>query len=504
MKSITFLLFAVMAGGISPLTTVASEPGAVTATLDVQHPGAEIGTNFSGLSFEASLLLPGKDGLRYFRPDNQPLINLFHTLNIRSLRIGGNTSDRNATRLPGPKDWDSLFAFAQAAQVKVIYCLQLYHGNPRVAVQTVKYIMGRYAPWVDGFSIGQEPSAYPLTAVEQPPVNEREPAAEKYAYPAYAQEWKQFADDIVAAVPQVKLCGPGVHDNAEWARQFIAEFGSSNHVSLITEHLYPGGASGQVPTPEIGREQMLGKGFVNTYQKLYAGFVPVAAASGLPYRLEEVNNYYNGGATNVSDTFASALWGLDFMYWWAEHGAAGLNFHTGDRVASGKMLQVCKYTAFYSRENGLLVRPLGYGLKAFAVGGHGRMIPATISNPENLNVSLYAVLGDDQNLYVSVINKQSGDEARSVGLTLRLDHYGFTTAETMSLTAPGNDIACTQGQTLGGAVIKQDGSWNGKWTPLVSPALIHPSQGIVRMEVPPASAWIIKLNPNRVGDLSGR
>ena len=50
-------------------------------------------------------------------------------------------------------------------------------------------------------------------------------------------------------------------------------------------------------------------------------FVPQAISNALPYRLEEVNNYFNGGATNVSNTFASALWGLDFMYWWAAHGA---------------------------------------------------------------------------------------------------------------------------------------------------------------------------------------
>ena len=114
----------------------------------------------------------------------------------------------------------------------------------------------------------------------------------------------------------------------------MADFGTGHHVALITEHLYPGGAGGKVPTPEIGRDRMLSAEFTAVDQKLLNGFAPQATALGLPFRLEEVNNFYNGGATNVSNTFAAALWGLDFMYWWAEHGAAGINFHTGDQVAA--------------------------------------------------------------------------------------------------------------------------------------------------------------------------
>src|ERR1017187_10896765 len=107
-----------------------------------------------------------------------------------------------------------------------------------------------------------------------------------------------------------------------------------------------------------------------------------------------------GGATNVSNTFASALWGLDFMYWWAAHGAAGVNFHTGDKVAAGSELRPSKYTPYFTSTNGYLVRPLGYGIKAFDLGSHGKLIPVTISNPGNLNLTAYAVLGDDKNLYL--------------------------------------------------------------------------------------------------------
>src|SRR6185437_2309403 len=242
----------------------------------------------------------------------------------------------------------------------------------------------------------------------------------------------------------------------------MENFGRSNHVTLLTAHLYPGGAGGKVPTPEIGRDRMLASdadaanSFPKVYQKLYDSFVPMAISNGLPYRLEEVNNYFNGGATNVSNTFASSLWGLDFMYWWAEHHAAGVNFHTGDRVAAGNTLLPSKYTAFFSTTDGYIVRPLGYGIKAFELGSRGKFISATTSGDSNLNLNTYTVLGDDKNIYVTLINKEHGDNARTASIILGAG-ANLTQAETISLAQSSGDIAGTSGVTLGGAEIQHNG-----------------------------------------------
>ncbi|MGH7952007.1 MAG: hypothetical protein ACREFE_08830 [Limisphaerales bacterium] len=464
----------------------------ITLAVDAKNSGASIPSDFSGLSFEMSQLLPNANGVHYFRADNQPLIRLFHTLGIKNLRIGGNTSDRDAKKLPGEADIDSLFAFAKAAGVKVIYCLRLHNGDPQTDARIAKYIMDHYANEIACFSIGQEPSAYPKIAVTNSTriAEGMGGSFEKFPYSAYAAEWKKFADTIIAAAPGAKFCGPSVHKNGAWARQFMADFGQSNHVTLITEHLYPGGAGGKVKTPEIGRDRMLSDSFIKVYQKLCDSFVPLAVSNGLPYRLEEVNNYFNGGAKDVSDTFASALWGLDFMYWWAAHGAAGLNFHTGDKVAAGYTLRPSKYTAFFSTTNGFLVRPLGYGIKAFDLGSHGKFISAKISNPENLNLSVYAILGDDKHLYITIINKEHGESARDANVTLA-GGTRFSSAQIISLTAPNDDIAATAGTRLGGAEIKNDGSWNGKWTSLGKNEI-----GAFAMKISAASASIIRLTGN--------
>ncbi len=471
------------------VTRAANAP--VALALDVAHPGAAIGPEFAGLSYEVASILPG-DGPRYFRAENAPLITLFRTLGIKSLRIGGNTSDRNVRRLPELADLDSLFGFAQAAGVKVIYCLRLHEGDPALAAATAKYILDHYARLVDSISIGQEPSAYPVEEVDTRPPSERMGAAvEKFPYPRYRDEWKIFAEKIVAAAPEIRFAGPGVHNNADWTRRFIDDFGRDHHVALLTEHLYPGGAAGKLPSAQVGRDRMLSGEFFQVYEKLYDGFGPAARAVGLPYRLEEANSYFNGGAPDASNTFAAALWGLEFMYWWATHEAAGLNFHTGDRVSMNNDYQTPRYATFVTAPEGFDIRPLAYAIKAFDLGAHGRIVPVALENATSVNLTAFATLANGSNGSVTVINKEHGDGARDTSVTIAVPKgIKWTKAEMISLQVPHGDVAATTGITLGGAAIEKDGSWDGAWQSL--PAL--GSRRKVRINVPAASAVIVRFS----------
>src|ERR1700685_4417478 len=62
--------------------------GSLTLTPDWTGAPIPIAADFSGLSFETQLVMP-TDGVRYFRADNAPLIQLFKTLGIKHIRIGG-------------------------------------------------------------------------------------------------------------------------------------------------------------------------------------------------------------------------------------------------------------------------------------------------------------------------------------------------------------------------------------------------------------------------------
>jgi len=476
----------------TPVTRAANAP--VMLELDMEHPGAAIGPEFSGLSYEAASILPS-DGPRYFRAENDALVTLFHALGIKSLRIGGNTSDRNAKHLPEIADLDSLFGFAKAAGVKVIYCLRLHEGDPALDAATAKYILDHYAPLVDSISIGQEPSAYPVEEVDTRPPSERMGGAvEKFPYTRYRDEWKVFAENIVAAAPEIKFAGPSVHNNPDWARRFIDDFGRDHHVALITEHLYPGGAAGKLPSAQVGRDRMLSGEFFKVYQSLYDGFVPAARAAGLPYRLEEVNSYFNGGAQEASNTFTAALWGLEFMYWWAAHEAAGLNFHTGDRVSMNNDYQAPRYATFVTAPDGFDIRPLAYAFKVFDLGAHGRIIPIVLENTMSVNVSAFATLTDENSASVTIINKEHGEGARDASVTIAIPSGGkWARAEMISLQVPHGDVAATTGITLGGAPIERGGTWNGGWRSLPIPG----RRGKLQINVPAASAVVVRFSKRR-------
>jgi hypothetical protein len=57
------------------------------------------------------------------------------------------------------------------------------------------------------------------------------------------------------------------------------------------------------------------------------------------------------------------------------------------------------------------------------------------------------------------------------------------------LQAPNNDVSLTDGETLGGSAIADDGSWNGTPTPLPS------SRGNFPLTLSPATAAVVKLTP---------
>ncbi|HTV41853.1 MAG TPA: hypothetical protein VMF08_14825 [Candidatus Sulfotelmatobacter sp.] len=439
----------------------------VTIALDTKNPGAVIPPDFSGLSFEMSQLLPDENGNHYFSPKNKPLVRLFKTLGIKSLRAGGNTADKPTVKIPDEADIDSLFAFARAAGVKVIYTVRLRQGDPQADAAIAKYILDHYKSRLTCIAIGNEPNFYFKD------------------YSAYRNGWKQFMETISTASPDVRFCGPGAGPTA-WLRGFTTNFGDSGRLVFIAAHVYFAGDGHNVPDPAKARDKILSAEFLKLYENYWRAFVPTVLSHGLPYRLEEANNFYNGGARDVSDTYAAALWGLDFMHWWAAHDAAGINFHTGDNVAAGQQITPCRYAAYLSVSNGYAAQPLGYGIKAFSLGGRGRIVPATITGNDGLNLTAYGAQ-DGKDLSLTIINKEHGDGARDIDAIIA-PATKFAAGRMMLLTAPNGDVSVKTGETLGGAPIGFDGSWNGEWMPLAAP-----KDGRFIINIPAAAAAIVKL-----------
>ncbi len=313
----------------------------------------EIPADFAGLSFEMKLLQPDAQGRHFFGPANRPLVSLLQSLGVRNVRLGGNTTDTPGMPIPRDADLDAYFAFARQAGIRTIFTLRLRRGDPSAAARIAGYVMGRYGPQIECLAIGNEPDVYDHT------------------YADYLADFRRYVAAITAPgiAPDAVFGSPSTTpDRADWARRIAGDLGSSGRIRIITQHEYPGGNGRLVTDPAAARAAMLSRDWVRAYGRIARGFAPAAKAVGLPFRIEETNSFYNGGAKKVSNTMAAGIWALDYLHWWADYGAAGINFHTGDYVAAADTLTPCWYAAFRTVPGGFDVRPVGYALKAFALG----------------------------------------------------------------------------------------------------------------------------------------
>lgn len=442
----------------------------LAVTVDASAQGIAIPPDFLGLSFETADTLPKSDGVYpYFRATNQALIQLFHTLGIKSLRIGGNTSDRPGVAVPNERDIDELFGFAKAADAKVIYTLRLRDSSPEKDAPLAKYLEDHYEGQLSCLVVGNEPDIY------------------EKQYSRYRDDLLRFLPAIFAVAPNAKICGPSTAGHPEWSAHFVSDFGPSGHILWITQHLYPGGNGKTVTDPAAQRERILKPEFAEHYQKLANQFVPAVEAAHMQYRMEETNSFYNGGAKDVSNTFASSLWALKYLYWWAAHRSQGVNFHTGDFVAAGSVQTICWYGIFHTLPGGgYEIRPIAYAMKAFDLTGQGTLLPVS-GLPANSDVSVYAVADHaSHTLYFTVVN--AGHERATITLN---PEKKYASAESMLLEAPAGNLAATSGVTLGGSVISGSGQWNGKWS---SQTLHH---GHARVTLQPETALLLKLPLSR-------
>lgn len=328
-----FVLSFLFAFGVQVASLVA-QIVPVTVTVTDSGRGADLSAHFMGLSYETSMLLP-KDGRYYFNPNDEALINTFRTLGIKSLRIGGNSVDDSRVAIPQEKDIDVLFRFARAAGVKVIYSFRLKRGNPADSARLARYIVANYADALDCFAIGNEPNVYLPT------------------YEAYLPQWKLQYHAILQAVPQATFDGPSVNGRNNYALNLARDMFPAGHLAMASEHYYFMGSGEEGERdPEGTRDKFLSNNTHWDYQQAYDRVGGVLAREHVPYRIDELNSCFNGGAKGSSDTYASTLWALDCTHWWAARPILGLNYHTTERPVGGGDFTAANYASFVHTPGG--------------------------------------------------------------------------------------------------------------------------------------------------------
>jgi hypothetical protein len=521
------------------VTTVVFAQAPIKLTVDTSQREFAIPDDFVGLGFETKSAASNTYGVsgNFFSPANKQLITLFRNIGIKHIRVGGGTVDGSGRDehcvMPTPtnQDIDNLFAFARAAGVKVIYSVRLENigacANPHLAeddAKIVQYIWSKYRANLDSFSIGNEPDVrefhtYPGQDLD-PAVYEATPGVAGSAYPSYIADWKRFADVIHKAVPDATFSGPetAVSDNSSftpnradgvsWTVQFARDEKSSGLMAAALQHHYVWGSPGNTTAQEaiddmlssawdegttVGNQPAMNGGTAkfHPYPYVYAAVLAPLVSMGVPYRMTEANDCLHG-VVGASNGFASALWALDYMHWWAAHHMAGVNFHNNPWIPTDTIVPDPNPCTASGCSN-YRTTPKGYGMKAFSLGSHGSVEPIAITNPNKINLTAYAV-GTDEDQYVTIINKTHATthDDTDADVLIQADGFHVGNAEYIVLTdgEPGNAASMTA--TLGGATITNNAPWEGKWVPLN-----RTQNGDVKVTVQSTTAIVVRIHAGK-------
>lgn len=448
------------------LTVKQSQPVIpVTVILNQNLPGYTIPQLFEGLSYETALLTENPN---YLNENNTVLIQLIKNLGKGVLRIGGNSSDEiewggddpgtdTLKRKLMKADIDRLAAFAKAIRWPVLFGLNLANNNAAQAADEAAYVHSAIQNNLYAFQLGNEPDVFCLG-----------PRPRTYKYPDYQRDWDKYHAVIKNMVPGAKFAGPDIDPfNNRWFSEFAKN--EYRKVNLLDAHYYN---YGPASNPSININNVLTP---NKYMGLFLqGMDKIASAHSLPFRVSEANSIWGQGKPGVSNTFASALWALDFMWSVAENNGQGVNFHGGGIRFVYTPINI---------ENGVITaRPVYYAMLAFKYGAiGGKIIPAQIVNrDESNNYSVHACVNADNSTSLTLINKEI---KKNFSFTVQLSKTA-SIIKIARLSAPS--ISAMSEVTFAGSSPNDDGTF----TPAITEQYRTDQKNIV-VNVPAGSAAVV-------------
>jgi uncharacterized protein (TIGR03437 family) len=452
-----------------------AQTNAVAITVHPESPSLTIPADFLGLSFETGSLTTATG----FPAENTQFQQMVSQLGLGWLRFGGNSVDKTAW-IGGPRtpatpatvltasDVDRVAAFARATGWRVLWGLRLANSSPAIDAAEADYVITTASDVLSGLEIGNEPDLYANNGYTPATLSD------------YLTAWGQYAAAIQAVHPNAVLTGPAAAGNINtWTSSFAAQYGSQ--IALLTQHYYPLGPVGVVTAGapnEATIANMLGTTVHGNEVTLGQALTSIAQKAKAPWRMAETNSCYSGGQAGVSDVFASALWGIDYMFTLAGQSAAGVNFHGG---GSGT------YTPIAVSGSAITARPLYYALLFFGAAARGRVIPVNL-NAGRINLTSFGVLDSDGTVRVVVINKDQALDAQAQ-ITAP---GGFQNVTVLRLSAPS--LTEKTNIALGGASVAADGTW--------SPAKIEQAAsmfGFYPVDVPAGSAVLVSFGSGKLG-----
>jgi hypothetical protein len=459
----------VASAALSVVPGLARSAGAVSIRLDPGRRIRSIPMDFMGLSYEiSSVAVPG-----LLSADNHAYIQLVRNLGPQGvIRIGGNTSDFSSYQAGGasqslPKgtvvnggNLRQLRGFLDAIGWKLIWGLNLGSDGLDNAVEEAKAVANAMGDRLLAFQIGNEPDLFKNAGHR----------TGAYDYAAWHADYRRFKSAIRATLPHAPFAGPDIAGGrVDWMEAFARD--ESGDVVLLTAHHYLAGQADPASTIELMlREE-------KAYETVLAKFQSIAEGAHLPYRLCETASYSGGGKSGVSNSFAAALWALDYLFVLASYGCSGVNLETG----INHLGWISHYTPISEDLAGHYgAAPEYYGLLAFAQAAKGEQI-AVSCDTGGINLTAYATRQNSGAMTLAVINKDLHQDA-----AVEVMGAAQEQARIVRLSAPS--LSALGGVTLGGASVSSDGTWKAAQ---IEQARI--ASGKVLLDVPAGSAALIAL-----------
>ncbi len=399
--------------------------------------------DYTGLSYEAAQLY----NPAYFSAGNTSLVGAFRRLSSHGvLRLGGNLSD--VTRWKGPSgdfstpkqaagieygktywEWKltdpsvranrdgaitpeairNLGNFLRATNWKLIYGLNFGCGSPQRAADEAMCVTQEAGDRLLAFQVGNEVDFFGAR-----PLFRQKP----YEFDQYFREYQEFVDTVRAKAPQAPFAGPDTATNMDWVDRFGERAGTS--AVMLSSHFY---AMGPAKDPSMDAAFLLSHN-QRLDQQIQLAKQASAHSDGLLFRMTEGNSCFGGGKPGVSDAFASALWGADYMLTCALAGYCGVNLHGGGDglytpIAIGESL---------SAE----LRPLYFGMQ-FAEQFAGWELQSCTAEGEASLTAWLAHNGEEHQL--ALINKDAAPVKVQLNGALAAHRAGHA----MCLSGPGLD-----------------------------------------------------------------
>jgi len=503
--ALVFALSAVSTLSAVPFAVAQSSLAAIS--VETKAPGRQIPKAFVGFSLEVST---AGQGLARFAQGasnapraayslgspgapNQGFFQFMRNLGPGILRLGGNSQDNTCwkpaaaphpDRCQGELTTTDFHLYSEAAKAtgwRLIVGLNLKQNSSQWALSEVTQGIARELTphQVLGLELGNEPDLF------------GEPERPKSYSPAdLVKDFRAYADTFKAnaIARQYPVIGPAIccrWRNAQDVGAFLDGVGAAT-LKLVTVHEY---ARTVCDGRRVTAEELLAPELMTRFNDAARTWVAAAQQRKLPIALAETNSASCGGMPRVSNAFASALWGLDWLFSAAEDGFTGVNFHISYRPGGSSYNPVDTYTTSdNSKTYKNVVEPIYYAMYLFAHSASGNhLLPANAQT--RANVRAYATSAcSNCTVDVVVLNKDSSASGR---VRVRLDQKGGA-GKLVLLKAPRLDSLSPE-VTYGGMRFDS----NGRIAPPHTTEVRPDSHGNYEFELPRAAAALLTIPPEK-------